>query len=104
MNTIQVEVGGQTITLETGRLAKQANGSVLVTCGDTVVLVAATARETAKEGQDFFPLTVDVEERHYAAGKIPAASSSVRAVPARRPSSRRGRSTGRSGPSSRRAS
>jgi polyribonucleotide nucleotidyltransferase len=71
MNTIQVEVGGQTITLETGRLAKQANGSVLVTCGDTVVLVAATARESAKEGQDFFPLTVDVEERHYAAGKIP---------------------------------
>ena len=62
MNTIQVEVGGQTMTPETGRLAKQANGSVLVTCGDTVVLVAATARETAKEGQDFFPLTVDVEE------------------------------------------
>jgi polyribonucleotide nucleotidyltransferase len=71
MNRIEVEVGGQTITLETGRLAKQANGSVLVTCGDTVVLVAATARESVKEGQDFFPLTVDVEERHYAAGKIP---------------------------------
>ncbi len=71
MNTIEVEVGGQTITLETGRLARQANGAVLVSCGDTVVLVAATARDDAREGQDFFPLTVDVEERHYAAGKIP---------------------------------
>ena len=71
MNTIEVEVGGQTITLETGRLAKQANGAVLVRCGDTVVLVAAVMREDVREGQDFFPLTVDVEERHYAAGKIP---------------------------------
>ncbi|MGE5229853.1 MAG: polyribonucleotide nucleotidyltransferase [Deltaproteobacteria bacterium] len=71
MNTIEVEVGGQTITLETGRLAKQANGAVLVRCGDTVVLVSAVMREDVREGQDFFPLTVDVEERHYAAGKIP---------------------------------
>ena len=71
METIEVEVGGQTITLETGRLAKQANGAVLVRCGDTVVLVTAVAREEVREGQDFFPLTVDVEERHYAAGKIP---------------------------------
>ena len=71
MNTIEVEVGGQTITLETGRLAKQANGAVLVRCGDTVVLVSAVMRDDVREGQDFFPLTVDVEERHYAAGKIP---------------------------------
>jgi polyribonucleotide nucleotidyltransferase len=71
MNIIEVEVGGQTITLETGRLAKQANGAVLVRCGDTVVLAAATKRDDVREGQDFFPLTVDVEERHYAAGKIP---------------------------------
>ena len=71
MKTVDVEVGGKTITLETGRLAKQANGAVLVRCGDTVVLVTAVAREEAREGQDFFPLTVDVEERHYAAGKIP---------------------------------
>ena len=71
MNTIEVEVGGKTITLETGRLAKQANGAVLVRCGDTVVLVSAVMREDVREGQDFFPLTVDVEERHYAAGKIP---------------------------------
>jgi len=71
MNTVQVEIGGRVISLETGRLAKQANGAVLVRCGDTVVLVTAVGREEAREGQDFFPLTVDVEERHYAAGKIP---------------------------------
>ena len=71
MNIIEVEVGGRTITLETGRLAKQANGAVLVRSGDTVVLAAATQRDDVREGQDFFPLTVDVEERHYAAGKIP---------------------------------
>ncbi len=71
MNTIQVEVGGQQITLETGRLAKQANGAVLVRSGDTVVLATAVMRDDVREGQDFFPLTVDVEERHYAAGKIP---------------------------------
>ena len=71
MTTVEVEVGGKKITLETGRLAKQANGAVLVRCGDTMVLVSATGRTTGREGQDFFPLTVDVEERHYAAGKIP---------------------------------
>jgi polyribonucleotide nucleotidyltransferase len=71
MTTVEVEVGGKKITLETGRLAKQANGSVLVRCGDTMVLVTATGRTSGREGQDFLPLTVDVEERHYAAGKIP---------------------------------
>jgi polyribonucleotide nucleotidyltransferase len=71
MTTVEVEVGGKKITLETGRLAKQANGAVLVRCGDTMVLVAATGRTAGREGQDFLPLTVDVEERHYAAGKIP---------------------------------
>jgi polyribonucleotide nucleotidyltransferase len=71
MNRVEVEVGGKTISLETGRLAKQANGAVLVRCGDTVVLVTAVGREEAKENQDFFPLTVDIEERMYAAGKIP---------------------------------
>ena len=71
MNTVQADIGGKTITLETGRLAKQADGAVLVRCGDTAVLVTAVGREEVREGQDFFPLTVDVEERHYAAGKIP---------------------------------
>ena len=71
MTTVEVEVGGKKITIETGRLAKQANGAVLVRCGDTMVLVSAVGRTEGREGQDFFPLTVDVEERHYAAGKIP---------------------------------
>ncbi len=71
VHTVEVEVGGRTITLETGKLAKQANGAVLVRCDDTVVLVTAVAREEMRENQDFFPLTVDVEERMYAAGKIP---------------------------------
>ncbi len=71
MNRVEVEIGGNTISLETGRMAKQADGAVLVRSGDTLVLVTAVARDEAREGQDFFPLTVDIEERHYAAGKIP---------------------------------
>ncbi|HEV2372932.1 MAG TPA: polyribonucleotide nucleotidyltransferase, partial [Streptosporangiaceae bacterium] len=66
------EFGMHTIRFETGRLARQAAGSALVTLdGETVVLSATTASRTPKEGLDFFPLTVDVEERMYAAGRIP---------------------------------
>src|ERR671937_1921984 len=64
-------VGGRELIVETGELAGQANGSVLVTYGETVVLVTAVASEAPREGIDFFPLTVDVEEKLYAAGKIP---------------------------------
>ncbi len=60
-----------TLSFETGKLAGQADGAVVARIGDTVVLVAATANRKVREGQDFFPLTVDVEERMYAAGKIP---------------------------------
>lgn len=67
----QMEVGGRTLTIETGRLAKQANGSVLVRYGDTVVLVTATMSRQPRQGIDFFPLLVDYEERMYAIGKIP---------------------------------
>ncbi len=63
--------GDSTITIETGKLAGQANGAVTVRHGDTLILVTATASEAPREGQDFFPLTVDYEERLYAAGKIP---------------------------------
>jgi polyribonucleotide nucleotidyltransferase len=66
-----MELGGRTLTLETGRIAKQAGGSVLLQYGDTVVLCAATGSASPREGIDFFPLTVDYEERMYAAGKIP---------------------------------
>jgi len=67
--TVTVEVGGTEISFETGRLAKQASGSVLVTQGDTLVLCTATAG--GERDVDFLPLTVEVEERMYAAGKIP---------------------------------
>ena len=66
-----VEIGGKEISFETGKLAKQADGAVVVRSGDTMVLATAQGRMEAREGADFFPLTVDVEERMYAAGKIP---------------------------------
>src|SRR5437016_5416491 len=69
--TVSVTVGDQELTFETGKLAKQADGAVVVRAGETMVLAAATGRMEAREGADFFPLTVDVEERMYAAGKIP---------------------------------
>ena len=65
------QYGDQTVTLETGEIARQAAAAVKVSMGDTVVLVAVTANKDVKEGQDFFPLTVDYLERTYAAGKIP---------------------------------
>jgi polyribonucleotide nucleotidyltransferase len=63
--------GGQEVVLETGKVARQANASVMVTMNETTVLVAVVARDSAKPGQDFFPLTVNYEEKTYAAGKIP---------------------------------
>jgi polyribonucleotide nucleotidyltransferase len=69
--TLSVEIAGREITFETGKLAKQADGAVVVRQGDTVVLATAQGKTEAREGADFFPLTVDVEERMYAAGKIP---------------------------------
>ena len=63
--------GGKTVTMETGEIARQATGAVLVTIDDTVVLATVVAKDTAKAGQDFFPLTVDYIEKTYAAGKIP---------------------------------
>jgi polyribonucleotide nucleotidyltransferase len=68
---VSTTVGDQEISFETGKLAKQAGGAVLVRSGDTMVLATAMGRMEPREGADFFPLTVDVEERMYAAGKIP---------------------------------
>jgi polyribonucleotide nucleotidyltransferase len=68
---VAATVGRNEITFETGKLAKQADGAVVVRSGDTMVLATAMGRTEAREGADFFPLTVDVEERMYAAGKIP---------------------------------
>ncbi len=66
-----LQYGHHTLTLETGEIARQADGAVLVSLDDTVVLVTAVARRDAKPGQDFFPLTVDYQEKTFAAGKIP---------------------------------
>ncbi|PSR23777.1 MAG: polyribonucleotide nucleotidyltransferase [Sulfobacillus acidophilus] len=66
-----IMVGGRPMILETGRMARQANGAVVVRYGDTVVLVTATASKAPRLGIDFFPLTVDYEERMYSVGKIP---------------------------------
>ena len=71
MDKVEQEVSGRSLSIETGRIAKQAGGSVLVQYGETAVLVAATASKEPLEGLDFFPLTVEYRERAYAAGKIP---------------------------------
>ncbi len=70
-HTVEIDLQGTKITLETGKLAKQANGSVIVRSGDSVVLVSACANEQPKVGANFFPLTVDYREYTYAAGKYP---------------------------------
>ena len=67
----EIELGGKTVTLEQGRVANQASGAVLVTCGETVVLGTACMSAKPREGMSFFPLTCDYEERKYAVGKIP---------------------------------
>ena len=66
-----IEISGQTLTIETGRMAKQASGSVLVTYGETVVLVTSTANQGIESDRGFFPLTIDYREKFYASGKIP---------------------------------
>ncbi len=71
VKTVKLEWGGKTLTLETGRIARQADGAVLATYGETVVLCAVTAAKSVKEGQDFFPLTVHYQEKFFAAGRIP---------------------------------
>jgi polyribonucleotide nucleotidyltransferase len=69
--TVSIELGGQTLTLETGKVARQADGAVMASLGETVVLCAVTAAKSVKDGQDFFPLTVHYQEKYSAAGRIP---------------------------------
>src|SRR5690606_6408520 len=68
---VELNWGGQPLTLETGKIARQADGAVLATLGETVVLATVVSAKTAKPGQDFFPLTVNYQEKYFAAGKIP---------------------------------
>ncbi|NYZ63871.1 polyribonucleotide nucleotidyltransferase [Luteimonas deserti] len=69
--TKSFQFGNHTVTLETGEIARQAGGAVMVSCEGTQVLVTAVANKTARDGQDFFPLTVDYQEKFYAGGRIP---------------------------------
>jgi polyribonucleotide nucleotidyltransferase len=69
--TVTIELGGSTLTLETGKVARQADGAVIATLGETVVLCAVTAAKSVKEGQDFFPLTVNYQEKYFSSGRIP---------------------------------
>lgn len=70
-DSVQVEVGGRTLTIECGQMAQQASGSVVMRYGDTVVLVSATKEDRVREGIDFLPLSVEYQEMSYAAGRIP---------------------------------
>ena len=67
----ELDWGGRKLVLETGKIARQADGAVLARYGDTIVLCTAVGVQTAKPGQDFFPLTVNYQEKAFAAGKIP---------------------------------
>jgi polyribonucleotide nucleotidyltransferase len=70
-HSVQVEFSGRTMKIATGKMARQASGAVMISSGDTMVLVTAVAAKSAKAGQDFFPLTVNYQEKAYAGGKIP---------------------------------
>ncbi len=71
VHKVNVDFGGRPFSIETGKVAKQANGSVLVQYGETVVLVTAVTSDNRREGLDFVPLTVNYQEMTYAAGRIP---------------------------------
>ncbi len=71
LQIVEIDLDGQKITLETGKIAKQAHGAVVVRSGESVVLVTACSNEEPKPGAGFFPLTVDYREYTYAAGKFP---------------------------------
>ncbi|HKN18172.1 MAG TPA: polyribonucleotide nucleotidyltransferase, partial [Dissulfurispiraceae bacterium] len=71
VTNVELEIRGKSLVLETGLMAKQSGGAVVVRYGDTVVLATAVADKRVKEGLDFFPLTIDYQEKTYSAGKIP---------------------------------
>jgi polyribonucleotide nucleotidyltransferase len=71
MKKVSIDFCGRPLSIETGRMAKQANGSVYISFGDSTMLTAAVASPTAREGIDFFPLSVDYQEKFASAGKIP---------------------------------
>lgn len=78
----EIEYEGRPLVMETGKLAELCNSAVLVSYGETTVLVTCTASARPKDGVDYFPLSVDFNEKLYAVGRIPAASCAARASPA----------------------
>ena len=71
INREEIEINGKKIVLETGKIARQADGAIIATCGETVVIATAVGAKKINEGQDYFPLSVNYQEKYYAAGKIP---------------------------------
>ena len=67
----ELEVNGKKLTLETGKVARQADGAIIATLGETVVIATAVGAKKLNDGQDYFPLSVNYQEKYYAAGKIP---------------------------------
>ena len=66
----EIEINGKKITLETGKIARQADGAIIATCGETVVIATVVGAKKLRDGQDFFPLSVNYQEKYYAAGKF----------------------------------
>ena len=79
--TEEININGKKITLETGKVARQADGAVIASCGETVVLATAVGAKKINEGQDYFPLSVNYQEKYYAAGKIPEGISKEKQDP-----------------------
>ncbi len=79
-HSVEIEWAGRPLKLETGKVARQADGAVIATYGETMVLATVVSAKSPKPGQDFFPLTVNYQEKTYAAGKIPVAISSAKVV------------------------
>ena len=73
VHRVELELAGRTLSIETGKVAKQADAAVWVQYGETIILATAVSSKTFSEGRDFLPLTVDYRERMYAAGRIPGA-------------------------------
>ena len=87
-HSVQRDINGKQIILETGKFAEQASGAVTVRCGDTIVLATAVVSQSPRPNIDFLPLTVDYEERLYARGKIPGSFFRREGRPSRTPSHR----------------
>ena len=67
----EIDFGGKKLILETGKIARQADGAIIATCGETIVIATVVGAKKLRDGQDFFPLSVNYQEKYYAAGKIP---------------------------------